>query len=192
MPEEPKGLFSTIDGANAARWAWILLGIGEEDEVMAYVDWFVARARDKSNHVPALQAYWQRTSWNLAMALRNNKSFGAAAKEIMDNVALWQEVLLSTPAPTKRTEKEILRPHGTHDDIEEAQTGQGGGFGSWGRKRRRGGRGRGRGRGGKEQDHDAEKKTEHQAPAAVVVRWGRPRRHSRREETARGSVVGPR
>ena len=89
----PKGLFSTIDGANAARWAWILLGIGEEDEVMAYVGWFVARARDKSNHVPALQAYWQRTSWNLAMALRNNKSFGAAAKEIMDDVALWQEVL---------------------------------------------------------------------------------------------------
>ena len=36
--------------------------------------------RDKSNHVPALQAYWQRTSWDLAMALRNNKSFGAAAK----------------------------------------------------------------------------------------------------------------
>ena len=51
----PKGLFSTIDGANVARWAWILLG-SEEDEVMAYVDWFVARARDKSNHVPALQA----------------------------------------------------------------------------------------------------------------------------------------
>ena len=154
VPEEPtewvpKGLFSTIDGANAARWAWILLGIGEEDEVMAYVDWFVAWARDKSNHVPALQAYWQRTSWNLAMALRNNKSFGAAAKEIMDDVALWQEVLLSTPAPTKRTEKEILRtdgPHGTDDDIEEAQTGQGGGGGSWGRKRRRGGRGRGRAR----------------------------------------------
>ena len=55
---------------------------------MAYVGWFVARARDKSNHVPALQAYWQRT-----MALRNNKSSGAAAKEIMDDVALWQEVL---------------------------------------------------------------------------------------------------
>ena len=82
----------------------------------------------------------------------------------MDDVALWQEVLLSTPAPTKRTEKEILRtdgPHGTDDDIEEAQTGQGGGGGSWGRKRRRGGRGRGRGRGGNEQDHDGGKKTEH-------------------------------
>ena len=168
-PEEPtewvpKGLFSTIDGANAARWAWILLGIGEEDEVMAYVDWFVAWARDKSNHVPALQAYWQRTSWNLAMALRNNKSFGAAAK-LGDHGRRGPLAGSSpTPAPTKRAEKEILRtdgPHGTDDDIEEAQTGQGGGGGSWGRKRRRGGRGRGRGRGGKEQDHDGGKKTEH-------------------------------
>ena len=125
-PEEPtewvpKGLFSTIDGANAARWAWILLGIGEEDEVMAYVDWFVAWARDKSNHVPALQAYWQRTSWNLAMALRNNKSFGAAAK-LGDHGRRGPLAGSSpTPAPTRRAEKEILRtdgPHGTDDDIE--------------------------------------------------------------------------
>ncbi|CAE7510325.1 unnamed protein product, partial [Symbiodinium sp. CCMP2456] len=44
----PKGLFSTIDGANAARWAWILLGVGEEDDVMKYADWFVAKARAHS------------------------------------------------------------------------------------------------------------------------------------------------
>ncbi|OLP91089.1 hypothetical protein AK812_SmicGene27264 [Symbiodinium microadriaticum] len=48
-----KGLLSTIDGANAARWAWILLGIGEEDDVMKYVDWVVAKTRAHADMVPA-------------------------------------------------------------------------------------------------------------------------------------------
>ena len=150
VPEEPtewvpKGLFSTIDGANAARWAWILLG-SEEDEVMAYVDWFVAGIN------PTMCRRFRRNGSGLHGTWRWRSGTTSPS-----------EVLLS-PAPTKRTEKEILRtdgPHGTDDDIEEAQTGQGGGGGSWGRKRRRGGRGRGRGRGGNEQDHDGGKKTEH-------------------------------
>ena len=134
------------------------------------------------------------------MALRNNKSFGAAAKEIMDDVALWQEVLLSTPSPTKRAEKEINRtdgPHGVDDDLEDTQAGQGGGGGSWGRKRRRGGRGRGRGRGGKEQDPDGGKKTEHGGYGG----WWSQKGHSggpmvgaaaAAQPTRRGPVVGPR
>ncbi|CAE7244631.1 unnamed protein product [Symbiodinium sp. KB8] len=72
-----KGLFSTIDGANAARWAWILPEIGEEDDVMKYVDWFVAKARAHSDMVPAIQVY---RAWTLAMALKNSTSFGEATR----------------------------------------------------------------------------------------------------------------
>ena len=94
VPEEPsewspKGLLSTIDGANAARWAWILLGIGEEDDVMRYVDWFVAKARAHAEMVPAIQAFWRKTAWTIAMALRNSTSFGEAAKTVMNDVATW-------------------------------------------------------------------------------------------------------
>ena len=98
----PKGLFSTIDGANAARWAWILLGIGEEDDVMKYADWFVAKARAHSEMVPAIQAFWHKTAWTLAMALRNSTSFGEATKHIMNDVATWQEVILSQVPPPRR------------------------------------------------------------------------------------------
>jgi len=98
----PKGLFSTIDGANAARWAWILLGIGEEDDVMKYADWFVAKARAHSEMVPAIQAFWHKTAWTLAMALRNSTSFGEATKHIMNDVATWQEVILAQAPPPRR------------------------------------------------------------------------------------------
>ena len=107
VPEEPsewspKGLLSTIDGANAARWAWILLGIGEEDDVMRYVDWFVAKARAHAEMVPAIQAFWHKTAWTIAMALRNSTSFDEAAKTVMNDVATWQEVIITHAAPPRR------------------------------------------------------------------------------------------
>ena len=66
----PKGLFSTIDGANAARWAWILLGIGEEDEVMADVDWFVARARGFRRTGSGLHGTWRWRSGTTSPSAR--------------------------------------------------------------------------------------------------------------------------
>ncbi|CAE7890612.1 unnamed protein product, partial [Symbiodinium necroappetens] len=148
----PKGLFSTIDGANAARWAWTLLGIGEEDDVMKYADWFVAKARAHSEMVPAIQAFWHKTAWTLAMALRNSTSFGEATKHIR-----WQEVIL-TQAPPPRRQPQIATAAAPADTTEENEDqdptwwGMGGG-----RKRRRGGKARGKGRGGKDKQQQSDR-----------------------------------
>ena len=41
----PKSMLTVLDGAEAARWAWILLQFGAEDDVNAYCNWFVAKVR---------------------------------------------------------------------------------------------------------------------------------------------------
>ena len=38
-------MLTVLDGAEAARWAWILLQFGSEDDVNAYCNWFVAKVR---------------------------------------------------------------------------------------------------------------------------------------------------
>ena len=157
VPEEPsewspKGLLSTIDGANAARWAWILLGIGEEDDVMRYVDWFVAKARAHAEMVPAIQAFWHKMAWTIAMALRNSTSFGEAAKTVMNDVATWQEVIITHAAPPRRPP--ALPPadpgNAAAEDYDDP------GANTWGggnrRKRHRPGKLKGKGRDGKDQD----------------------------------------
>ncbi|CAE7838599.1 unnamed protein product, partial [Symbiodinium necroappetens] len=126
----PRGLLSTIDGANAARWAWILLGIGEEADVSKYADWFVAKARAHADMVPAIQAFWHKSAWTIAMALRNSTSFGEAVKGVMNDVATWQEIIIA---------------NADYDD-------RGAWGGGNGRKRRRPGKPKGKGRDGKDQD----------------------------------------
>ena len=156
VPEEPsewspRGLLSTIDGANAARWAWILLNIGEEADVIKYADWFVVKARAHADMVPAIQACWHKSAWNIAMALRNSTSFGEAVKNVMNDVATWQEIVITNAAPPRRPPP--LPPADPNASTEEYDDQ---GAGTWGggnrRKRRRPGKPKGKGRDGKDQD----------------------------------------
>ena len=156
VPEEPsewspRGLLSTIDGANAARWAWILVGVGEEADVIKYADWFIAKARAHADMVPAIQAYWHKSAWTIAMALRNSTSFGEAVKSVMNDVATWQEIIIANAAPPRRPPQ--LPPADPNASTEEYDDQ---GAGTWGggnrRKRRRPGKPKGKGRDGKDQD----------------------------------------
>ena len=156
VPEEPsewspRSLLSTIDGANAARWAWILVGVGEEADVVKYADWFIAKARAHADMVPAIQAYWHKSAWTIAMALRNSTSFGEAVKSVMNDVATWQEIIIANAAPPRRPPQ--LPPADPNASTEEYDDQ---GAGTWGggnrRKRRRPGKPKGKGRDGKDQD----------------------------------------
>ncbi|CAE7346880.1 unnamed protein product, partial [Symbiodinium sp. KB8] len=131
VPEEPsewspRGLLSTIDGANAATWAWILLGIGEEANVIKYADWFVAKARAHADMVPAIEAFWHKSAWTIAM-----------------------EIIIANAAPPRRPPAlPPADPNATTEDYDD----HGAGWGGNRRKRRRPGKPKGKGRDGKDQD----------------------------------------
>ena len=54
----PRSLMAVIDGAIAAKWAWILVGYGSEEEVTTYVEWYEAQARRRPNALQQVHDYW--------------------------------------------------------------------------------------------------------------------------------------
>ena len=111
----------------------------------------VAKARAHADMVPAIQAYWHKSAWTIAMALRNSTSFGEAVKSVMNDVATWQEIIIANTAPPRRPPQ--LPPADPNASTEEYDDQ---GAGTWGggnrRKRRRPGKPQGKGRDGKDQD----------------------------------------
>ena len=70
-----------IDGAMAAKWAWILLGYGSETP-------------ERPSTGPRL---WWATSWKIALGMRMGKTFGQVTAEIMADIAALQEAVLTAP-----------------------------------------------------------------------------------------------
>ena len=61
---EPKSMLTVLDGAEAARWAWILLQFGTEDDVNAYCNWFVAKVRAQgADKLHQMQQFWLQSAW---------------------------------------------------------------------------------------------------------------------------------
>ena len=116
---------------------------------MKFVDWFVAKARAHADMVPAIQAFWHKTAWTLAMALRNSISFGEATRGIMNDVATWQEVVIAHAAPPRRQPPTYNTDIATVGEDTEDR-GNAAPAGGNRRRRRRRGQEKGKGRDGKD------------------------------------------
>ncbi|CAE7393420.1 unnamed protein product [Symbiodinium natans] len=138
----PRTLLAVLDGVDAVRWAWILVDLGPESAVNTFIDWFSAKARSRPTMIEQVVDFWSAIGWTLAMDLRLGKSFGEATKAIMDDHALFYEVMARPPKqPPRRPNPDHAAAAETADDAEQPTKGAG---------RRRGGRSRkpkGRGRG---------------------------------------------
>ena len=88
-----------MDGINAIRWAFILLQVGEEDQVHDYADWFIRKARGRPQKLENLRLFWDGAGWKIAMAMRSGRTFGEASKEIMSDVDMLNEYMSKEMAP---------------------------------------------------------------------------------------------
>ena len=91
----------TPDGADAAKWAFILVGIGREDEVEKYIDWYKAKVRSRPNALQQVHDYWWACAWRIALAMRLNTSFSEITREITQDVTSFQEAVLLPAANAK-------------------------------------------------------------------------------------------
>ena len=90
---QPRSVLSVMDGINSVRWAFILLQIGEEEQVHEYADWFIRKARARPQKLEQLRLFWDGAGWKIAMAMRSGRTFGEASKEIMSDVDMLIEYL---------------------------------------------------------------------------------------------------
>ena len=79
-------MMAIMDGADAAKWALILVGIGTE----TYIDWYKAKARSRPNALQQVHDYWFACAWRIALAM-----LGMSCKEvttdIMQDVTAYNE-----------------------------------------------------------------------------------------------------
>ena len=71
----PRSLLAIIDGVDAARWALILVEVGKEEDINAFADWFVAKARGNPTKLDQVKRLWLKASWAVALGTRAGKTF---------------------------------------------------------------------------------------------------------------------
>ena len=94
----PKGIMLTLDGIEAAKWAWILCGYDEERRIERFTDWFGEKARSKQASIPAVHSFWADAMWKLCADMRRGLTFGEATRNIMNDTATWNEHVMAHAA----------------------------------------------------------------------------------------------
>eukprot|EP00438_Fugacium_kawagutii_P021843 Skav233012 [mRNA] locus=scaffold909:68906:88437:+ [translate_table: standard] len=121
-PWQPRSVLAVMDGANAIRWAWVLLELGEEDQIHDYIDWFIGKARSRPQRLDQLRQFWDAASWKMCMRMRSGKLFGEAASIIMSDVDTFHEYMAKEPvhdpkaSATKNNQKRKLQHRPKDDD----------------------------------------------------------------------------
>lgn len=75
----PRSLLSVLDGLQAAKWAYVLVQLGDETDISEFIEAMVMRARSKSDKMAQFVIYWHAAMWRVAMDMRGGDSFGVAA-----------------------------------------------------------------------------------------------------------------
>ena len=78
---DPQSMMMILDSLEAIRWAWILIQISSQDTIDNYINRFVQLTRKNPQRLPNVKEAWDTFSWNIALEMRNNKSFKQATED---------------------------------------------------------------------------------------------------------------
>ena len=101
----PRSMMAVMDGVDAAKWAFILVGIGTKEDVEQYVEWYKAKARSRPDALQQVHEYWYACAWRIALAMRLGTSFGEVTGDIMADVTAFQEAVLAPASRRKQSGK---------------------------------------------------------------------------------------
>ena len=164
-------MLAIMDGVEAARWAWTIVGIGEERAITDYTDWFTTKARSRPHQLDQIREYWMAAGWRIAMAMRIGKTFKEAATDVMSDHAAFQEAMTSTSKPTGKTHKADRQDHTSHTLDEQTDTTTAKGKG----KRKHGGKATDGKKGKTKGKYRQDKPTEEQWTDQWQGQWERPK-----------------
>ena len=170
----PRSMLAIMDGVEAARWAWIIVGIGEERAVHDYTDWFTTKARSRPHQLDQVREYWMAAGWRIAMAMRIGKTFKEAATDVMADHATFQEAMNTTGKTTGKPHKHVRTDNTDHtsyptDDQPDPSHTKGKG------KRKYGGKANGGKKGKPKGKYRQEKPTEDPWQDQWTTPWDKPR-----------------
>ena len=86
----------------------LLLGIGNEQAVANYIDWWAQQVRSRPQKLGQLRVCWEATSWRIAIALRTKIPFEDAAADLMKDTQALQETM-ARELQTDKTAKKLTK-----------------------------------------------------------------------------------
>lgn len=89
----PKGILSLVDSLTAIKFCWVLVKLGHELDIEAYIQWWINLFRMKHGKMEELKVYWVEASWRLALGLRQQQDFRQVTLDIMEDTAALQTAL---------------------------------------------------------------------------------------------------
>lgn len=114
----PKGVLSLLDALEAIEWAFILLRMGSEAEVRAWISWWRYLVRTKTQKLEQIKMYWTEANWKVCLEMRQGTTFAAITKQVMMEQHSLQSALqkelpqaLPKPKPTPPTKQPKTEPY---------------------------------------------------------------------------------
>eukprot|EP00435_Cladocopium_sp_Y103_P059759 s29_g21.t1 len=89
----PKGVLSLLDALEAIEWALILLRMGNEADVRAWISWWRCLVRSKTQKLEHLKMYWMQANWKICLELRQGADFATVTKQVMAEQHALQSAL---------------------------------------------------------------------------------------------------
>ena len=102
---DPQSMMMILDSLEAIRWAWILIQISAQDTIDNYINRFVQLTRKNPQRLPNVKEAWDTFSWNIALEMRNNKSFKQATEEILQDPVTLADILSQPPKKKAKGDK---------------------------------------------------------------------------------------
>ena len=106
----PRSLIGVLDGLQAAKWAYILVQLGDEMEITEFIDLMTLRARNKPDKMAQFVVYWHAAMWRVAMDMRGGDAFGVAAKKMTDDLAFYHDYMSKEPLVDKTKLNKTVKP----------------------------------------------------------------------------------
>ena len=124
----PKGVLSLLDALEAIEWALILLRMGAEAEVRAWIAWWRCLVRTKTQRLEQIKAYWLDANWKLCLEMRQGGDFQQITRMIMtEQHALQAALQKEIPAPMPKVRPQPpTRPPKTEPYRNNQYSGKGG------------------------------------------------------------------
>ena len=106
---DPQSMMMILDALESIRWAWILIQISTQDHIDTYIDRFIQLTRKNPQRLPNVKEAWDTFSWNIAMEMRNGKTFKQSTTEILQDPVSLADILSQ---PLKKRAKGDKGPKG--------------------------------------------------------------------------------
>ncbi|CAE7869448.1 unnamed protein product, partial [Symbiodinium necroappetens] len=94
---ESRHVMAVLDGLEAIRLAWVLTGLGAEEDVDAYISWGDKKVRARNVNIVALVQYWTSTATTLAMEMRQRRTFKEVTSGVMSDISAFLEAMAAPP-----------------------------------------------------------------------------------------------